>query len=64
MGADKASSSGPSGGSGVKTEATGFDISKCPEQGEMNEQCRLAREAEAKAKAEKEKLAPKPGGGY
>lgn len=48
----------------MKTEATGFDISKCPEQGEMNEQCRLAREAEAKAKAEKEKLAPKPGGGY
>jgi len=39
-----------------------FDISKCPEKGEMSEECQKAREAEAKAKAEQEKLAPKPGG--
>ncbi len=28
----------------------------------MSEECQKAREAEAKAKAEQEKLAPKPGG--
>jgi hypothetical protein len=63
VGADKQSSSGTTGCSGSKTEATGFDISKCPEKGEMSEECRKAREAEAKAKADAEKMAPKPGGG-
>lgn len=43
-------------------KGTAFDISKCPEQGEMSEECKKAREAEAKARAEAEKMAPKPGG--
>lgn len=61
MGADKEKSSGMTGCSG-SMKGTAFDISKCPEQGEMSEECKKAREAEAKARAEAEKMAPKPGG--
>jgi hypothetical protein len=46
-------------------DAAKFDITKCPEQGEMSEECRLAREAEAQARqeAEKAKVQPPAGSG-
>jgi len=62
VGADKQSSSGTTGCSGSTDTDPAFDISKCPEQGEMSEECAKAREAEAKAKAEAEQMGQKPGG--